>query len=389
VKRLEAQGWETHVRDRGDNVHPLVLEAWKAMDEIYGLGVLETPLEASPWLHSAAGGTPGRGSVLLKLETRQVTGSFKARGASHKLLSLDEDQLRAGIVASSTGNHALALLHAVSALQRAGRHVHATIFVPSSIAPQKRAKLQAAAKICGAEIVVCGEDCLEAETRAREEATRSHKAYVSPYNDLAVAGGQGTIAIELMMALPPGKLDAVFVPVGGGGLVAGIASVLKWLNPLITVYGCQPARSDVMRQSVLAGHVVEAPWQDTLSDGTAGGIEENSLTVPACSRFVDEWITVEEPEIAAAMVGVHGHHGMVVEGSAGVAVASFLKVRDRMQGKHAIIVCCGGNVSGVVLDKAYEIARQHQSGGAVSGGGHQGGVTTGAGRKARGPADSF
>lgn len=359
VKRLEAQGWEAGVRDHS-KAHPLVHEAWAAMDHIYGVGVLETALEASPWLHAAMRSSGG--SVHLKLENRQVTGSFKARGAAHKLLSLTPEQRTAGIVTSSTGNHALAVLHAVAALQSAGRPVAAKVYVPKTIAPQKAAKLQTAAKTCGAEIVAIGEDCIEAEGAARAEAEATGKVYVSPYNDLSVAGGQGTVALEILMSLPAERLDAVFVPVGGGGLISGIAAVLKSIDPAVKVIGCQPSRSDVMRQSVLAGKVVDLPWQDTLSDGTAGGIEEGSITLEPCQQFVDEWICVEEDAIATAMVGVHGHHGMGIEGSAGVAVASFLKVADRMQGKHVVIVACGGNVAAATLDAAYEMTRQRSMG---------------------------
>lgn len=332
------------------------------MDHVYGLGVLETPLHPSPWLQQFSGDDlTGAGSVHLKLESAQVTGSFKARGAAHKLLSLTPEELKAGVITSSTGNHALAVLHAATALAAAGRPVNLTVYLPSTVSPKKLAKLQAAAAKCSAELVTFGEDCVEAEIAARTAAEASGKTYVSPYNDLAVAGGQGTLAVEILMALPRGRLDAVFVPVGGGGLIAGVAALLKSLDPGIKVFGCQPARSDVMRRSVEAGKVVELPWEETLSDATAGGIEEGSLTVEACARFVDDFITVTEEEIAAAMVGVHGHHGLAVEGAAGVAVASYIKMADEMHGKHAVVIICGGNVAAETLDKAYQLVAEQRS----------------------------
>lgn len=334
------------------------------MEEIYGLGVLETPLKPSPWLHAFAGeeeGPGSGGSVHLKLESSQVTGSFKARGAAHKLLSIPVDQLR--VTCSSTGNHALGVLCAATALAAVNRPVDLTIYIPSTVTPQKVAKLQAAAEKCGAKIITIGQDCIEAETAARAAAEAEGKIYVSPYNDTSVAGGQGTLAVELLMTLPPNKLDAVFVPVGGGGLIAGVAALLKSLDPQVKIYGCQPEASDVMRRSVEAGKVVDLEWQETLSDATAGGIEQDALTVEACRQFVDEWITVTEPQIAAAMVGIHGHHGLAIEGAAGVAVASYIKVaEEQMRGKHAVIVVCGGNVAAETLDKAYQhVAIQRSS----------------------------
>ena len=285
-----------------------------------------------------------------------MTGSFKARGAAHKLLSLTPEQLQKGIITCSTGNHASAVLHAVTALQKAssGRTVDLDVYIPSTVTPQKVAKLESAAEKCGARIIVVGQDCVEAEIAARAAATAAGKTYISPYNDYAVAGGQGTLAVELLFSLPPTKLDVVFVPVGGGGLIAGVAALLKHMvGPSVTIIGCQPERSDVMR-SVEAGSVVELPWEETLSDATAGGIEEDSLTLAACTEFVDEWVTVTETEIASALVKAHGE-GLVIEGSAGVAVASYLKLAERMKGKDAVVVVCGGNVAVDVLDKAYEI----------------------------------
>jgi threonine dehydratase len=259
------------------------------------------------------------------------------------------------VTCSSTGNHALGVLHAATALAAAGRPVDLTIYIPSTVTKQKVAKLQAAAEKCGAKIITIGQDCVEAENAARAAAEAEGKIYVSPYNDTAVAGGQGTLAVELLMSLPPNKLDAVFVPVGGGGLIAGVAALIKSLDPQVKIYGCQPEASDVMRRSVEAGKVVDLEWQETLSDATAGGIEEDALTIEACRQFVDYWVTVSEPEIAAAMVGIHGHHGVAIEGAAGVAVASYIKLaEEQMRGKHAVVVICGGNVASETLDKAYQ-----------------------------------
>lgn len=374
-KRLEAQGW-SNARQLAKQHEPgcqsFVAEAWAAMDEIYGLGVMETPLEASPWLHEYAGGPASGGSVHLKMESLQPTGSFKIRGATHKLFSLSDrvqdSNVGKTILTSSTGNHALAVLHSATMLAQAtGKHVPVRVYVPNNIAPKKLHKLQKAADTCGAEIVVIpAGDCLEAEIIAREAAARGEGVYISPYNDIQVAGAQGTVGLELLMALPPPKIDVVFVPVGGGGLISGVAAVLKAFDPHgIKIVGCQPQASDVMRRAVNktlyndegdSEHVLEGE-QHSLSDATVGGVEEGSCTLGPCASLVDEWITVTEQEIASAMVGMHGHHGVAIEGSAGVAVAAYIRSASsgKMKGKHAVIISCGSNVDPDTLDMAYRM----------------------------------
>lgn len=361
-RRLETKGWENPIPE--DN--SIVSETWSAAQHIYGLGIIETPLTQSPWLQEASSAS----SVSLKLETQQITGSFKARGAAHKIISLlsttmdhNHPHPPSSVITSSTGNHALGVLHACSALSSAGKPITATIFVPTTLSPLKASKLKAAADKSNAIIIASGVDCIESERAARDHAQRHNQPYISPYNDLAIAGGQGTIALELCLAVPPTKLDAVFVPVGGGGLISGIAAFLKTMDPTIKVYGCQPQNSDVMLRSIKAGRVVDdVPCQETLSDGTAGGIESDSITFEHCQQYVDEWVVVDEQHIAKAMLGVQRHHGIQLEGSAGVAVASFLTVADSLRGKHAVIVCCGGNVSQETYEKAYELVRDEGAG---------------------------
>ncbi|GAB4819037.1 hypothetical protein N2152v2_006083 [Parachlorella kessleri] len=269
-------------------------------------------------------------------------------------MSLSPEQLAAGVVTSSTGNHALAVVHACEAAgeQVAGRLVPLTIYLPTTASPTKVAKLREA----GAEIVFHGQDAVETEREARRAAEQRGAVYVSPYNDWRVAGGQGTLAVELLMQLPAGKLDAVFVPVGGGGLMAGVAAVLKAASPDIRVIGCQPEVSDVMRRSVQEGGIVDLMWQETLSEATAGGIEEGSVTLEPCTEHVDEWVTVGEKEIARAMIDMYTHHGYMLEGAAGVAVAAFLRKAKEMQGRHCVVVCSGGNVSKDTMDRAYRVA---------------------------------
>ena len=366
IKRLEQRGWDSAretLPGRSDTggLHGGIDLVWRAMESIYGLGIIETALMPSPWLQEAvaregSSDDAGRTRVFLKMENTQVTGSFKARGAAFKVLSLTPDEREKGVVVSSTGNHALAVLNAIKEIRKmTGHGIPLEMYLPETISSRKLSKIEREAQTCGGHITLLGKDCVESEIAARRAAEEAGKVYISPYNDVDVVAGQGTIAIEILMALD--KLDVVFVPVGGGGLISGVASALKRIAPHVKVIGCQPEVSDVMRQSVEAGKVVSMPWLDTLSEGTAGSIEDDTITLEFCADLVDDWVTVSESEIAAAMVGFHGHHAAQIEGAAAVTIASIIKIAPSLAGKHVVAVICGGNVGGDMLDAAYDIVR--------------------------------
>jgi threonine dehydratase len=297
--------------------------------------VVETPLMPSPALSLRT-----TASVYLKLENRQHTGSFKLRGATNKILSLSDEERARGVVTASTGNHGLAVAHASAQLG-----VEATIYLPESASPQKVDKL------CRFPVdlrFVAG-DAVNAEVTARRVGETEGKPYISPYNDPQVMAGQGTIGVELLRQRP--ALDAVFISVGGGGLIGGIAGYLKAAQPQIQIVGCLPVNSPVMAESVRQGQIIEMETLPTLSDGTAGGIEEGAITFALCQQFVDEWMLVGEREIADAVRLVHREHGEVIEGAAGVAVAALLLRPHRWQGKTVAIVICGGNIDPATFDK--------------------------------------
>eukprot|EP00889_Picochlorum_renovo_P002927 jgi/Picre1/29957/NNA_005334.t2 len=201
------------------------------MESIYGLGIIETALMPSPWLQEAvarAGSDDvgARTRVFLKMENTQKTGSFKARGAAFKVLSLTPEERKNGVVISSTGNHALAVLNAIKEIRKmTGEHIPVEMYLPETISSRKLSKIEREAEACGGHITLLGQDCVESEIAARRAAEEAGKVYISPYNDVDVVAGQGTIAIEILMATD--KLDVVFVPVGGGGLISGVASALK------------------------------------------------------------------------------------------------------------------------------------------------------------------
>ncbi|MFK7844107.1 MAG: threonine/serine dehydratase [Rhodothermales bacterium] len=287
--------------------------------------IRKTHLEPSPRL------SQGESTAYLKLECLQLTRSFKLRGALNKLLALPEESRAKGIVTASTGNHGLAVAYGLQLLGMPGE-----IVLPETASPKKVALLEQ----YDVKLVFHGQDSAEAETFARNAADVAGQTFISPYNDFDVVAGQGTIGIELLNQLP--DLNSVFVPVGGGGLIGGIAGYLKAVKPDIHVYGCIPENSPVMHECIEAGRIVAGTVLPTLSDGTAGGVEDESITFKLCQDHVDSWVRVSEEEIQAGMKWVFDHHGLVVEGAAGVSVAAFQK-RGGKAGVSAIVLC-GGNV---------------------------------------------
>lgn len=302
----------------------------------------ETPTTASPWLSLMTSS-----QVHFKLESEQVTGSFKARGAVNKVFSLSAEELSQGpMMTSSTGNHALAFLYAcrVRAMALSGLPHRPLIVLPAHISQYKLEKLQKESQDLPIDLLLHEtRDVNDAETEAARLASDRQGHYISPYNDRSIIGGQGTIALELTHQLSRAQVDTVFVTVGGGGLMSGIAGVIKSLDPSVIVVGCQPVNSDIMRQSVVAGKVIQGLSLPTLSDATAGGVDEDSLTLDPCINYVDHWVTVEEEEIRAAMQWVLENDKIVIEGAAGCAVAALIKSRDRFNGKSVVIIICGKN----------------------------------------------
>ena len=292
--------------------------------------IRKTPLEYSAQLSAETGA-----EVFLKLENFQVTGSFKVRGALNALSALSSEERKKGFVTASTGNHGAGLAHGAKALGIPG-----TIVLPNGVSEAKLAGL----KLSGLELIFHGEDSGESETYARKLARERRNRYISPYNDLKVIAGQSTIGLEMTEDQPKG-FDSVFVSVGGGGLISGIAGVLKSQFEKVHVVGCSPRNSCVMATSVKEGRVTNGPSLPTLSDGTAGGVDEDAVTFPFCQKLVDEWCLVSEEEIAHAMRLIFDAHSMVIEGAAGVAVASFLKSAKRCRGERVAIVLCGGRVA--------------------------------------------
>ena len=291
--------------------------------------IRETPLDHSPFFSELTGA-----NVFLKLENLQFTGSFKLRGAFNKLLSLTPKQRAAGCVAASSGNHGAAVAFAMSKLDTKG-----VIFVPEGTSTTK----VEAIKRAGGDVRFFGTDGLDTEMHAREYAAENGMCYLSPYNDEDVVAGQGTCGVEIAKQLP--QVDAIFIAVGGGGLISGVGSFLKSVNPTMSVIACQPAASAVMTESVKAGEILELPSQPTLSDGTAGGIEADAITFDLCRAVTDDYVVVSEDQIAEAMRQFIDAHHMLPEGAAGVALAGLRLRADSYKGKNVVVIICGGNIS--------------------------------------------
>ncbi|XP_064100415.1 L-threonine ammonia-lyase-like [Macrobrachium nipponense] len=290
--------------------------------------ILHTPLAYTPRLSKDSGV-----EVYLKLENEQWTGSFKIRGAFNKLSILKTEGV-SKIYTATTGNHGMA-----SALGCKTLGLDGIVVVPVSSDSEKKEKLLEA----GVNLLQHGCDCFEAEEHARGLAERERVPYLSPYNDYHVIAGQGTTGIELIKDLP--DVDAVFVSVGGGSLIGGIAAYLKCKRPQCKIIGCSPRNNKVMHESVKNGQIIQEESYDTLSDGTGGGIEPGTVTFPLCRDLVDDWVLVEEEEIADAIFYCLQAHKKVIEGAAGVPLAALKKVSGNFKGKRVAVVLCGANIS--------------------------------------------
>lgn len=297
--------------------------------------IRETPLEPSPYLSEN-----GKCQVHLKLENFQHSGSFKARGALSKYLSLDDSEKQRGIITASSGNHAGAVAYVLHTF--AGR---GTIYVPHST-PQAKVDLLRLYKV---NIEFNGHYSVETELYAQEIARKHHQVYISPYNDPKVIGGQGTIGIELSKQIE--AIDSVLVPIGGGGLIAGIGGYLKSIAEGTEIIGCETENSPAMSESVKAGQIIQVGYQPTLADGTAGGFEQDSITFKLCQDIVDDYILVSEDEMARAIRLILDKHSILLEGSAAIPVAAFLKQRDRFKNKNVVLILTSSKIDLETLKK--------------------------------------
>jgi threonine dehydratase len=296
-------------------------------------GVRETPLDFSGVFSERTGA-----DFLQKGEHLQNTGSFKLRGALNKILTLGDEERSQGIVTASSGNHGAAVSLAASIVG-----IEATIYLPETVSSAKHDKI----KRNGAKTVLVPGNGVEAENIAHATADRENRTYVSPYSDLDVMAGQGTVGLELAEQCP--DLAAVYVSVGGGGLIAGIGSYLKEVCPDVDVIACWAENSKALYHCIEKGEVHEVPETKTLSDGTAGGIEAGAITLPICTQVIDRAIFISEDEIASAVRDMAVYENFIIEGAAGVALAAGLKDASKYKGRPVAVVICGRNIAAEVF----------------------------------------
>ena len=293
--------------------------------------IVKTPLFYSENLSSISDS-----NVFLKLENFQHTGSFKLRGAMNKILNLPDKSI--SVVAASSGNHGAAVAYSLRNLKMEG-----LVYVPENAVPSKVELI----KKYGVEVRYSGNDCLIAESSAISYAEENNLSFVSPYNDIDVISGQGTIGVEMINQMK--DLDVVFITVGGGGLISGVGGYLKSINSNIKIIGCSPENSPVMKISLNKGKIIEFESLPTLSEGSAGGIERDSITYNFCEEFIDDFYLVSEEEIVENIKFFIANEKLLIEGAAAVSVAGFLKNKKLFKGMNVGIVICGGNIGNDTL----------------------------------------
>jgi threonine dehydratase len=277
--------------------------------------------------------------LYLKTENLQITGSFKVRGAYYKMTRLSQEEKAHGVIACSAGNHAQGV---ALAAQKNG--IKAVICLPDG-APISKVE---ATKSYGAEVCLVEGVYDDAYKRALELRDEKGYTFIHPFNDEDVIAGQGTIALELMEQLP--DTDVVLVPIGGGGLISGIAYTLKTINPQVKVYGVQATGAPSMKNSVEHGAIEELGYVSTIADGIAVK-KPGDLTYEICNRYVDGIVTVTDDEISAAILALMEQHKLVTEGAGAVAVAAAMFGKVDLQGKKAVCVLSGGNIDVTILSR--------------------------------------
>jgi threonine dehydratase len=273
------------------------------------------------------------GDVWLKIESLHPPGSFKIRGAANKLLSLTTAERKAGVVASSAGNHGAAVAHVAALLG-----IPATICVPLTVSPVKLDAIRRS----GAEAIVSGTTFDEALAVSRTIESELGLVYVHPFDDPDVIAGQGTIGLEILEALP--EVDLVVAAVSGGGLIGGLGVALEPARPKVRITGVSAERAAAMATSVRAGHPVDVPEEPTLAEVLSGGIgQDNRYTLSLVSRYVDDHVMVSEDEIADAMRFALREHRLAIEGGGVVPIAAALASK-LSEARTVVLVVSGGNV---------------------------------------------
>jgi threonine dehydratase len=296
----------------------------------------------SPCTQSASISEASGQPVYLKLENQQRTGAFKERGALHKLLSLTDAERQRGVIAASAGNHA----------QGVAYHARRTGIAAKIVMPVMTPLVKVnATKGYGAEVVLFGDGYDEAYDEARRLSEQENLTFVHPFDDPAVIAGQGTIALELLEQVP--DMEAVVVPIGGGGLISGIACAVKESKPQVRVVGVQAARMPSMIEAVREHRAVTIPVNPTIADGIAVR-RAGELTLCMVQKYVDEVVAVEEEEIASGILTLLEREKTLAEGAGAAAVAALLHHKTSLRKQKTVALVCGGNIDVTLLSRIIE-----------------------------------
>jgi threonine dehydratase len=303
---------------------------------------LRGAIYTSPCPHSLMLSALTGQQVYLKLENLQMTGSFKERGALNRIATLTPEQAARGVIAASAGNHAQGV-----AYHATKRGIRAVIVMPLTTPLVK----VTATRDFGAEVLLHGANYDEAFTEAMRQCAEQGLTFIHPFDDADVMAGQGTIGLELLEQVP--QLEAVVVPIGGGGLISGIACAIKETRPQIRIVGVETSRLPSMAAAVEAHHPVTIDPATTIADGIAVR-RAGELTLPVVERYVDEIVTVDEDEIASAILMLLEREKTLAEGAGAVALAALLQHRTSLQGAHTAVLVCGGNIDVTLLSRIIE-----------------------------------
>lgn len=313
----------------------LTLEKFEEAYEVVKKVTLETKLVYSDYFSKSTGN-----KVYFKPENMQFTGAYKLRGAYYKMSTLSKEELERGIITASAGNHAQGVAYAAQCYG-----VKATIVMPTTTPLIKVNRT----KSYGAEVVLCGDVYDEACAKAYQLAEENGYTFVHPFDDLAVATGQGTIAMEIIKELP--LVDYILVPIGGGGLATGVSTLAKLLNPKIKVIGVEPQYANCMQESFKAGKVVTLPSVNTIADGTAVKTPGSQI-FPYVKENLDDIITIDDEELVTAFLDMVENHKMIVENSGLLTVAA-LKHLD-VQNKKIVSILSGGNMDVITMSSVVQ-----------------------------------
>ena len=313
----------------------MTLNRFEEASDIVKEVTLETKLIYSDYLSAQTGN-----KVYLKPENMQFTGAYKVRGAYYKMSTLTEEERSLGLITASAGNHAQGVAYAAKCYG-----AKATIVMPTTTPLIKVNRT----KSYGAEVVLYGDVYDEACAKAYELAEEKGYTFIHPFDDLAVATGQGTIAMEIVKELP--LVDYILVPIGGGGLATGVSTLAKLLNPKIRVIGVEPAGANCMQESIKADKVITLPGVNTIADGTAVKTPGTKL-FPYIKQNLDDIITVEDKELVVAFLDMVENHKMVVENSGLLTVAA-LKQLD-VKNKKIVSILSGGNMDVITMSSVVQ-----------------------------------